>query len=336
MFIKPEISYSGRTMNIDYYKRIFNAYLFYTNSNVSFWHTGLKTNSIENSGRIGRYYMNFEEKTRYDGPFDEDDIPMLDYKGKLGLQYNPNAIAQYAMGFYDLYLDTKENKYKEIFLKQADWFVKNIRVTGDGTGLWEYNFDFEYHKGLKAPWRSALAQGQGISVLARAFDLTKNQIYLRAATKAFRSFEQEIDKPGGVTFTDEKGCVWFEELIFHPPTHVLNGFIWAMWGVYDYYLVTKNQKAKQLFDAAVKTLEDNIHRFDIGFWTVYHLHKTMIPMAASPYYQRLHIVQLQAMYAITGKKIFEEYARKWQRYYSKKLYRYTAVVIKCIFKLFYY
>ena len=26
---------------------------------------------------------------------------MLDYKGNLGLQYNPNAIAQLALGYYD-------------------------------------------------------------------------------------------------------------------------------------------------------------------------------------------------------------------------------------------
>ena len=34
---------------------------------------------------------------------------------------------------------------------------------------------------------------------------------------AFRSFEKEISEPGGVTFTDDKGYVWFEELIFDSP-----------------------------------------------------------------------------------------------------------------------
>jgi len=321
---------------LSYLKRIFSAYLLSTNSNLSFWHTSLKTNSIGDYGSIGRYYMNFEEKTRYGGPFDPEGIPVLDYKGSVGLQYNPNAIAQYALGFYDLYLDTKKENFKEIFLKQADWFVENIRIIEGDIGLWEYKFDFEYHKGLKAPWHSALAQGQGISVLARAYELTKNDIYKQAAAKAFRAFEKEITEPGGVTFTDDNGYTWFEELIFNPPTHVLNGFIWATWGVYDYYLLTKNQKALQLFNEAVRTLEDNIHRYDIGFWTVYHLLPTRLKMVVSPYYQRLHIIQLKATYGITGKEIFKKYAQKWEKYYSKRLYRYTALTLKCLFKLFYY
>jgi len=136
---------------LSYLKRIFSAYLLSKNSNLSFWHTNLKTNKVGNYKTIGRYYMNFEEKTRYGGPFDSDGIPMLDYKGAVALQYNPNAIAQYALGCYDLYLDTKSEKSREIFIKQADWFVKNIRIIDGCTGLWEYKFDFEYHKDLKAP-----------------------------------------------------------------------------------------------------------------------------------------------------------------------------------------
>jgi hypothetical protein len=159
---------------------------------------------------------------------------------------------------------------------------------------------------------------------------------LETASKAFKAFGQEITKPGGVTFTDDKGYIWLEELIFNPPTHILNGFIWAMWGIYDYYLLTKNQKAQQLFNESVKTLEENIQRYDIGFWTVYHLLPTKLKMVASPYYQRLHIVQLKAMHRLTGKKIFKDYAQKWEMYYSKRCYRYTAFVLKCLFKIFYY
>jgi heparosan-N-sulfate-glucuronate 5-epimerase len=323
-------------MKTGYYKRILSAYVLSTNSNLSFWHTALKPNSVEDYTAIGRYYMNFADKTKYNGPFDTGGIPVLDYKGSLGLRYNPNAIAQYALGLYDLYLDTKEPVYKERFLRQADWFVKNIRIVEDNIGLWEYNFDFEYHTGLKAPWRSALAQGQGISVLARAYQITKNNIYLKTASMAFKSFQKEITSPGGVTFTDDKGYVWFEELIFNPPTHVLNGFIWALWGVYDYYLLTGSRDALQLFNKAVKTLEDNIHRYDIGFWTVYHLLPTKLKMVASSYYQRLHTVQLEAMYRLTGKLIFKKYSDKWQLYYSNRFYRSTAFFWKCLFKLFYY
>ena len=64
--------------------------------------------------------------------------------------------------------------------------------------LWEYKFDFEYHEGLKAPWRSALAQGQGISVLLRAYSLTKNTIprKVRNSQKQLREFQSLLIKNG--------------------------------------------------------------------------------------------------------------------------------------------
>jgi len=326
----------GLLSRLRYIKRIFSAYVFNKNSNVSFWNTPLETNSINDYGQLGKYYMNFVEKTKFRGPFDSDGVPMLDYKGNVGVQYNPNAVAQYALGYYDLFLDTRDPAYAQIFLKQADWFVKDIRVIDGDIGLWEYKFDFEYHEGLKAPWRSALAQGQGISVLVRAYSLTKNEKYLAVAAKAFKSFEHGIDEPGGVTYVDKDGYTWFEELIFDPPTHVLNGFIWALWGVYDYYLATKNEKALRLFREGVRTLEDNIAKYDIGFWSVYHLIPTKLKMIVSTYYQRLHIVQLEAMYCLTGKEVFKDYADKWKEYYSKWHYRCLAVFCKVLFKLVYY
>ncbi len=317
-------------------KRIISAYVFSSNSNLSFWHTPLKVNVIEDYSELGKYYMNFVEKTKFQGPFDANGTPMLDYKGHLGIQYNPNAIAQYALGYYDLFLETQDPAHAQIFLKQADWFVNNIRIVDGDIGLWEYNFDFEYHKGLKAPWRSALAQGQGISVLARAYSLTQDEKYLAVATKAFKSFEHGIDEPGGVTYVDNDGFTWLEELIFEPPTHVLNGFIWALWGVYDYYLLTKNENALRLFKECVRTLESKLADYDIGFWTVYHLLPTKLKMVVSPYYQRLHVVQLQAMAPLAGKEIFNEYADRWDKYYSKWHFRYYAFFRKVLFKLLYY
>ena len=51
-----------------------------------------------------------------------------------------------------------------------------------------------------------------------------------------------------MTFTDEHGNLWFEEYIVSPPTHILNGFMWAAWGVYDYFLATGDPTA-QAFSA---------------------------------------------------------------------------------------
>src|SRR5258707_714083 len=83
-----------------------------------------------------------------------------------------------------------------------------------------------------------------------------------AATRAFTSFLKPT-QAGGVCFTDEQGDFWFEEYVVSPPTHILNGFIWAAWGVYDFFLATKDETAQRLFNRAVETMHKNLDRYDL-------------------------------------------------------------------------
>ena len=55
------------------------------------------------------------------------------------------------------------------------------------------------------------------------------------------------------------------------PTHILNGFIWALWGIYDYWLLSSDKNIKILFDKYCDTLSNNIDRYDIGYWSLYEL-----------------------------------------------------------------
>jgi hypothetical protein len=188
---------------------------------------------------------------------------------------------------------------------------------------------------LKAPWYSALAQGQGISLLVRAYRETGAHGYLEAAERAFNSFLKSTGE-GGVTFTDERGNLWFEEYIVSPPTHILNGFIWAAWGVYDYFLATESAAARSLFAQAALTLRANLDRYDLGFWSLYEQSGTLLPMVASPFYHRLHVVQLRVMYRLTGDEIFARYADKWEAYARSRAKRTRALCYKSAFKLCYY
>lgn len=322
-------------MRIDYYKRILSAYLLNKKkSNLDFWHTGVKVN--ENIGRLENYYLDYKVKTGYSGPFDSRGVPMLNYFGKIGIQYNPDAVAQYALGYFEKYLRDNDNRNKEIFLRQADWFVKNIKERDCGIGVWEYNFDFEYLKKIKKPWYTSLGQGHGISVLVRAHALTKEDAYLNMAKKAFLSFKYPTKVNGGVRYVDSDGCVWFEEVIMEPSTHILNGFIWALWGVYDYWLATKETTAIEMFNEGVLTLERNLSKYDNGFWSRYDLAKTNLPNIASLYYHNLHIAQLKVLYILTGKKFFKEYADRWEGYKINRFNRVVAFLWKAAFKLLYY
>jgi heparosan-N-sulfate-glucuronate 5-epimerase len=80
-----------------YYRRILRAYLVPGRSQLTFWHETPEMNERASYDCIGEYYMLFREKADYTGHFDASGIPMLDYRGAIGLQYNPIAIAQWGL-----------------------------------------------------------------------------------------------------------------------------------------------------------------------------------------------------------------------------------------------
>jgi hypothetical protein len=260
---------------------------------------------------------------------------MLDYHGKIGLQYNPIAIAQWGLANYNLFRQNQNDERKKKFLAASDWLCAHLETTSHGLWVWNHHFDWEYRSPLKAPWCSALSQGQGISLLVRAYRETGAVAYLEAAKRAFDSFRKSTHE-GGVAFRDARGNLWFEEYIVSPPTHILNGFIWAAWGVYDYFLMTGSQPARDLFEQAVITLRTNLDRYDLGFWSLYEESNTMLPMVASPFYHRLHVVQLRIMHRITGDEVFARYADKWESYAGSRAKRTRALCYKSAFKLCYY
>lgn len=326
--------------SVSYYRRIFSAYLLGGKSHLTFWHETPAENPNATADELGGYYMLFAEKADYAGAYDPSGIPLLDYHGHIGMQYNPIAIAQYGLGNYNLVRHGLPAKGEDItrrqkFLLTADWLCDHLEPNADGLAVWNHHFDWEYRETLKAPWYSALAQGQGISVLIRAWKELSDPRYLDAAHRAIASFYKPVSE-GGIAFTDDNRDLWFEEYIVSPPTHILNGFIWAAWGVYDYFLATKDDAAQICFSRAVKTLLHNLDRYDLGFWSLYEQSGTRLPMVASTFYHRLHIVQLRIMYRLTGEKHFSEVADRWENYTHSRIHRTRALCYKAAFKLCYY
>jgi hypothetical protein len=318
-----------------YYRRIFCAYLSPASSQLKFWHDTPSVNERASIHELGEYYMGFEEKAAYVGPFDCNGVPLLNYRGSIGQQYNPIAIAQWGLGNYNLAHRKSGGDHERKFIIAADWLCRNLELNRFGVSVWNHHFDWDYREPLQAPWYSALAQGQGISLLVRAHRFTGNRQYLDAAQSAFSSLLLPIEE-GGVQVADERGDVWLEEYIVSPPTHILNGFIWALWGVYDYYLATGDLRAHELFYRCAQTLVRNLDRYDLGYWSLYELSGTRLPMLASPFYHRLHVAQLRILSQLTGVSRFSRVADSWQDYGRNRTNLARALCYKSAFKLCYY
>ena len=320
---------------LQYWNRIFKAYILGNTSQLTFWHGEPQINPNIKKGSLGQYYMSFYNKANYQGQCDSNGIPMLDYQGAIGLQYNPIAIAQWGLGNYNIWRTTKSQNEYEKFLKSADWLVDNLEENEYGLKVWMHHFDFEYRDTLRSPWYSGLAQGQGISLLVRAFKETDLEKYRNASDQAFRVFSVSI-YDGGVNYIDSNGNNWIEEYIVHPPTHILNGFIWALWGIYDYALQFNNEKAMNVFKEYTRTLVKELDSYDNGFWSLYEHSGTFFKMIASSFYHKLHIVQLSVMYELTSESIFNEKAMLWSSYLNNSYNKIRAFIQKALFKVIYY
>jgi len=319
----------------DYYRRILSAYVGPGRSQLTFWHETPEINPRACFTQLGEYYMSFREKADYPGPYDAGGIPMLDYRGAIGAQYNPIAIAQWGLANYNRFSEVSAAASRLKVLNAADWLCRNLEQNAHGLLVWTHHFDWEYRETLRAPWHSGLAQGQGVSLLLRAHSLTESEKYMTAAQHAFVPLTRLINE-GGVLFEDADKNLWIEEYLVTPPTHILNGFIWALWGVLDYWLITADPTARGVFDRGVATLLRNLESYDTGYWSLYEQSGLRLKMLASPFYHRLHIVQLRVMGKLTGEATFEEFAARWENYARRRLNRTRSWIEKSAFKLLYY
>ncbi len=211
-------------------------------------------------------------------PYLEDGVAKKKIKGKV--YFHPVLATRYALQNWEMWLNTSEHKYYSAFIKQADALAKTQVVEGD-VGLWYYHFDW-YPTASKAPWYSGMAQSQAMSVLLRAWQVTDKKEYLEVAKLSLNSFEKIVDE-GGVVL--KKGDLsYYEEYPTKiigskkvsksrtrtaPSKHTLNGFIYTLFGLHDYYLVTKDKGAKDLFDKGIKTLIKDLESYDLGFYSSY-------------------------------------------------------------------
>lgn len=264
---------------------------------------------------LGKYYYDFSEILNPTWPFDDAGVRLRPYPPPLFYQYHPMAIAEYALDCHRLFLETNDENYKKYFLNNALWFAKNQKVIDGKYGLWMYYFRDSMKYNTVMPFASSMSQGYGISLLLRAFELTKDDIFLKPAYYALNSYEYDVID-GGIR-NIYRGQVFYEEAPSTPPSCILNGFIFSLLGLYDLYRFESNEKAVALFGEGINTLRNLLNLYDTGYWSRYNLQYDKY--LTSKYYHNIHILQLDLLYRITNENLFLHYAEKWDSYRNNKI-----------------
>lgn len=244
---------------------------------------------------------------------DKEGIPMLDYNNKF--EYYPIQYTQIALHYYANYVITKSESSKTAFLSIAEFARKTI-VYKDDFAVLQYNFIVQpYH--IKPPCASAMAQSFGIGVMLEAYSITNDEEYLKIANKMVASFDVLIENGGVKSIW---GDVPFYEEYPDSNSHVLNGYMFSLSGLYYSYKVTDNQDAKRLFDVGINSLKTKINQYDAGFTSFYSkLNYDQSAYASAinedpDHYHELEIFQLLTLYIWTNESIFKEYAHKFLKY----------------------
>jgi len=272
------------------------------------------------------YFVMDEEKLRagvsQNFHFDGQGIPMIptyiDVEERK-LVYYPISIGQFGLAIFHTCLKTTAAEDKQRFLKIADWFIDN-RETDERLGEYWLTHVPKPEFRMMDAWPSAFTQSRAISILLRAWQMTGREEYLQSATAALKIYDVSAGEKGVTTFTDAGPL--YEEYPTHFITGVLDGSIFALFGLYDYVrAVDENAKAKRLFDEGCEALKKLLPRYDLGYWLRYNLCEQPFYPKLDPatiMYFRMIGTQLDLLTRMSGDKAFSEFADKWRKYDKRR------------------
>lgn len=248
------------------------------------------------------------------GTLDEVGVPYNASTEKYPVTYHPTTIAQYALAHWNSYLATEDEKHRNAFMIQAYWLIQHEERFDDGRSGWLIPFPVpEYY--VSESWLSAMTQGECISVLVRAYRLSGEDAFLQVARRAIRTFELDIRNGGVCSHTGDED-IFFEEVAAYPAAHILNGYLFALFGLYDYVALTDDPKVAELIRSSHITLHKLISTYDVGYWSCYDLlHKRM----ATQFYHSLHVLQLEALAHLSGCEQCAVVAARWASYQQSSI-----------------
>lgn len=278
-------------------------------------HVNQDEGKLYSKDKIKGYYNNLTEKINWRQGYDEKGIPLvINYDGNK--VYFPTTISQYALGSYDLFLMKKKQFFYDQFINSVNWLMKNQ----DSQGGWNVN-------NLLTCKYSAMTQGEGVSVITRAFLESSDVKYLEASVKASELMLKSINNGGTARYITNK--LYLEEIAKIEPSLILNGWIFAIFGLFDIAKLTKDKKYINMLNITLKTLENELDNYDCGYWSYYdqcgHL--------ASPFYHRLHIAQLNVLYDLFNIKKFNVMSERWESYSLNKFKKGKAIILKVCQKI---
>lgn len=260
---------------------------------TDYWHPKLpytKVNNIDDYKT--KYYLNFKAKGK-NYPYKlKNGIPLLPINDN-DLEFSI-TIFNYGLGLIDNFEKDKSLKINITLI--LEWALNNQNDKGE----WQNMYEVPYFN-LENGWTSAMGQGLGISFLVRCYFLEiydKPKFVLSKISMAKAALLQDKH----ITIVNESRILQEFE---HTGFSVLNGAIFALYGLRDYDLLYNSN----YFDEYSNELSNVLNKYNLSFfWTKYSLSG----IVCGKFYHRLHIEMMESLYYLTKNKKFKEYIKFWK------------------------
>ncbi|HUP54958.1 MAG TPA: D-glucuronyl C5-epimerase family protein [Methylomirabilota bacterium] len=224
--------------------------------------------------------------------------------------YSPGNLANDGIRYVDGYVRTGDTAYLDRAVVRAKKLIALSRLSG-GARYFPYAWDYATEK-LDAPWYSAYSQGFALSLFVRLYRVTGLQTWAERARETAMSFRRlgRVTKPWVAYVLNRR--LWLEEYPSATPTHVLNGFNFALFGLYDYERLTRDPAARDLLRGALRTIRSFGTTFRVPGGISYY---DLVHRTRHAHYHLIHTWQLRALAAISGDPWYGSLAAAYWRDY---------------------
>jgi glycosyltransferase involved in cell wall biosynthesis len=236
--------------------------------------------------------------------------------------YHPVTISQYALFQWNEYIATEAEHHRSAFLTQARWFVKHaVELPGDACG-WPIIFRHpDVHS--DSSWLSALAQGNALYVLVRAYQITQDEIFLEVAHRAACTFKHDI-LDGGVSAPIGANGIFFEEIAAYPATHKLGGCLFALLGLFEYGALIRDSQIQNLIHRCHATIHLLLSEYNGTLWPrIDLLHRELARRSELSMISHL----LKVLAAYTECECCSTAATYWQNYQTRLISRLRFLIV---------
>jgi heparosan-N-sulfate-glucuronate 5-epimerase len=251
------------------------------------------------------YHIDLREKVVKAGPSPSDGLDLLARLTADPTRANPVSILQLGLGALQL----RDPSQLPLIGGVVAWLERTI----DERGLLAYRFPLRHTFALEPPWYSSLAQAEAVSLLVRAAVVLERNELLELAERVAAPL---LDQGSALVASTAEGPV-LQEYSTEPSSHVLNGWLLSLWGLYDLAhalrtSTTIGDAAAEAFAAGAAALGARIHLYRTAAgWSLYDLYPHPLPNVASPFYHRLHVEQLRRQQQLLPDARIAEVAGEW-------------------------